>query len=79
MTTAIETPADAVTTVPVERVLSLREAVKLTGLSRDELQAHARTGTVRSLRRRTPRSPFRFLPSHLVEDVKGLSRRGKTR
>ena len=71
--------APATTTVDVERVLSLREAIELTGLSRDELQRHARAGTVRSLRRATPRSPFRFLPSHLVEDVAGLSRRGKVR
>ena len=77
MTTATST--STATTVEVERVLSLRDAIELTGLSRDELQRHARNGTVRSLRRATPRSPFRFLPSHLVEDVAGLSRRGKLR
>ena len=59
------TSASTTTTVEVERVLSLRDAIELTGLSRDELQRHARNGTVRSLRRTTPRSPFRFLPSHL--------------
>ena len=62
-----------------EALRALAREVELTGLSRDELQRHARNGTVRSLRRATPRSPFRFLPSHLVEDLAGLSRRGKLR
>ncbi len=40
MTTATST--STATTVEVERVLSLRDAIELTGLSRDELQRHPR-------------------------------------